>query len=106
MRAEDSIRDVRLKKMEQMRVEGTAPYPNRFRPTTTTGAVLERFGEASPDDLEGVEERFTLAGRVMSMRDFGKSCFVHVQDETGQMQLYLRKNVCLLYTSPSPRDRS
>jgi lysyl-tRNA synthetase class 2 len=93
MRAEDSIKDVRLKKMEQMRVEGTPPYPNGFRPTTTAGAVLERFREASPDDLEGLEERFALAGRVMSMRDFGKSCFVHVQDETGRLQVYLRRNL-------------
>ena len=93
MRAEDSIRDVRLKKMEQMREEGKSPYPNRFRPTATTGAVLERFGGASQEDLEGVEERFALAGRMMSVRDFGKSCFVHVQDETGRLQLYLRKNV-------------
>ena len=93
MRTEDSIKDVRLKKMEQMRAEGKAPYPNRFRPSTTAGAVLERFREASSEDLEGVEERFALAGRVMSMRDFGKSCFVHVQDETGRLQLYFRKNM-------------
>jgi lysyl-tRNA synthetase class 2 len=93
MRAEDSIRELRLQKMEQMRVEGKAPYPNGFRPTTTTGAVLERFGEASQEDLEGVEERFSLAGRVMFMRDFGKSCFVQVQDEAGRLQLYLRKNL-------------
>ena len=68
MRAEDSIKDVRLKKMEQMRVEGRAPYPNEFRPTTTTGAVLERFGEASPDDLEGVEERRVIhvPGRLVN----------------------------------------
>jgi lysyl-tRNA synthetase class 2 len=40
-----------------------------------------------------VEDRFALAGRVMSMRDFGKSCFIHLQDESGRLQLYLRKNV-------------
>jgi lysyl-tRNA synthetase class 2 len=93
MRAEDSIRDVRLNKTEQMRDEGKGPYPNTFRPTATAGEILERFGKASGEDLEGVEERFALAGRMMSVRDFGKSCFVHVQDETGRLQMYLRKNV-------------
>jgi lysyl-tRNA synthetase class 2 len=93
MRAEDSIKDVRLKKLEEMRLEGEPPYPNGFRRTTTTEALQERFDASSSEDLEGVEERFALAGRIVAMRDFGKSCFLHIQDESGRLQLYLRKNV-------------
>jgi lysyl-tRNA synthetase class 2 len=93
MRAEDSIRDTRLRKLEQMRAEGEALYPNRFRRSATAEAVQERFRGASAGQLEGTDERFALAGRVMSMRDFGKSRFLHIQDETGQLQVYLRMNV-------------
>lgn len=93
MRAEDSIKEVRLKKLEEMRAEQEALYPNTFRRNTTAEAVQERFREASADDLQSLEDRFSLAGRLMSMRDFGKSCFAHLQDESGQLQLYLRKNV-------------
>jgi lysyl-tRNA synthetase class 2 len=93
MGAEDELRAVRLKKLEEMRGEGKTPYPNAFRRNATIQDIRDRFGEASPEDLEGREERFALAGRVMSMRDFGKSCFLHVQDESGQLQLYLRKNI-------------
>jgi lysyl-tRNA synthetase class 2 len=93
MRAEDAIKDVRLKKLDQMRLEDEALYPNSFRRNTTAETVQERFGETSSDDLEGVEERFSLAGRIVAMRDFGKSCFLHVQDESGRLQLYLRKNI-------------
>ena len=92
MRAEDAIKDVRLKKLDQMRLEDEPLYPNRFRRNTTAETVQERFGEASSDDLEGVEEEFSLAGRIVAMRDFGKSCFLHIQDESGRLQLYFRKN--------------
>ncbi len=93
MGAEDDIRAVRLTKLEQLREAGRAPYPNTFRRNITIQAIQERFDGASSEDLEALEERFALAGRVMSMRDFGKSCFLHVQDESGQLQLYLRKNI-------------
>lgn len=93
MRAEDAIKDVRLKKLDQMRLEDEPLYPNSFRRNTTAETVQERFGEASSDDLEGVEEGFSLAGRIVAMRDFGKSCFLQIQDESGRLQLYLRKNI-------------
>jgi lysyl-tRNA synthetase class 2 len=93
MGAEEDIKAVRLKKLSEMRLEDGPAYPNRFRRNATTEALQGRYREASAEALEGMEDRFALAGRVMSMRDFGKSCFAHVQDESGQLQLYLRKNV-------------
>lgn len=93
MRAEDSIKEVRLQKLDQMRAEGERLYPNAFRRSTTARELQERFREASPEELEGRENRFALAGRVMSVRDFGKSRFLHIQDESGPLQLYVRKNV-------------
>ncbi len=93
MGAEDDIKAVRLAKLAQMREEGRTPYPNNFRRSTSIQAVRDRFDGASPEELESAEERFALAGRVMSMRDFGKSCFLHLQDESGRLQLYLRRNI-------------
>jgi lysyl-tRNA synthetase class 2 len=93
MRAEEAIKDVRLKKLDQMRLEDEPLYPNSFRRNATIEAVQERFGEVSSDDLERVEEGFSLAGRIVAMRDFGKSCFLHIQDESGRLQLYFRKNI-------------
>ncbi len=93
MGAEDSIREVRLRKLDEMRRTGRPPYPNDFRRNTLTGILRERFAEASPEELEGRKERFALAGRLMAIRDFGKSCFAHLQDEAGRLQLYFRKNL-------------
>ena len=64
MSAEDELKDVRLKKLDQMRLEEEPLYPNRFRRNTTAEVVQERFRETSSEDLERVEESFALAAVV------------------------------------------
>ena len=93
MGAEDSLRDVRRKKVDEMRQEGVALYPNRFRKNTSTGALQKRFLETIAEDLEKREERFALAGRLVALRNFGKSCFAHLQDGEGRLQLYFQKDI-------------
>ncbi len=44
------------------------------------------------EELEKVTERFTLAGRLMAVRDFGKGAFISIQDRKGRLQAFLRKN--------------
>jgi lysyl-tRNA synthetase class 2 len=44
------------------------------------------------DELKGITDCFTLAGRVMSIRDFGKAVFIHIKDGTGKLQAYIRKD--------------
>lgn len=56
------------------------------------GEVLDRFEHMDGPELEGVPDRFTLAGRVMSMRNFGKAAFIHIKDGTGSLQAYLRRD--------------
>jgi lysyl-tRNA synthetase class 2 len=46
----------------------------------------------SPEELEKITERFTIAGRMMAVRDFGKGAFISIQDRKGRLQAFLRKN--------------
>ena len=46
----------------------------------------------TPEELEKITERFTLAGRLMAVRDFGKGAFISIQDRKGRLQAFLRKN--------------
>jgi len=93
MSAEDTLREVRLKKLDEMRKGGEDPYPNHFQKKTSAGALVGRFGEVPNEELEKLEERHALAGRIVAMRDFGKSCFTHLQDDDGRIQLYFQKGV-------------
>ena len=82
----------RIEKIEALKTDGVDLYPNDIRIRDTTSSIGERFGQMTPEELEKVTERFTLAGRMMAVRDFGKGAFISIQDRTGRLQAFLRKN--------------
>jgi len=85
------IKEVK-EKVKELRSRGLNLYPSGFRRDTTVEGVVKRFGKLDHDALSKKTETFTLAGRVMSMRDFGKAVFIHIKDGTGQLQAYIRKD--------------
>ena len=87
----DKLVDQRLKKLEEIKKEGINPYPNKFRVEATVSEIRKRFGEMTNETLEQVNDRYTLAGRIMSMRNFGKAAFFHIQDRTGKIQAFIQK---------------
>ena len=78
----------RREKLAALR-EGGNPYPNDFRPTATAGAIRGEC-EGLDDDALGAR-RYRIAGRMMSRRVMGKASFAHVQDGSGRLQLYVRR---------------
>lgn len=78
---------VRLQKVTSMSQEGIQPWPE-FKPVKHTAAQALAQFEADHD--ETVE--YSLAGRLMSLRDHGKTFFAHLQDRSGQIQLYIKKD--------------
>ena len=76
----------RRQKLERLRERGINPYPYRFVRSHLLGQVQTGFA-----DLEG--KTVTVAGRIMSIRAHGKTCFFHLQDQTGRLQCYLRQDV-------------
>jgi len=83
---------VRRGKLEQMRAGGFA-YPNDWRPDASAGELATRFHDVDAEALEGQGERVRLAGRVMGHRVMGKSSFMHIQDGSGRIQLFLNRQV-------------
>jgi len=79
----------RREKLEVWRSRGVHPYGGRFPVTHRSGDLQSRFREAPADDLEGAGH-MGLAGRVIGLRDHGKSCFADLQDQSGRIQLYAR----------------
>ncbi len=82
------LEEQRLSKLERLQEAGIDPYPPRVTRTHTTAEALADF-EAMPADtaLEA-----TVTGRLVSMRDMGKTVFAHIADEHGRLQLFLRRN--------------
>ena len=89
---EDKQFELRKLKLEELRAMGVDPYANGFAPEHTTGEVTSLHASKSPEELEEREELFSLAGRIVSKRDFGKSAFFHLSDRTGRIQGFIQKN--------------
>ena len=92
MEEKDALFEQRLKKLSELREQGINPFPNDFRVTHTTSEIRERFKDYTPEDLKKVEDIFSLAGRIMAIRSFGKASFIHIQDRKGRIQAYIRKD--------------
>lgn len=83
----------RLKKLETLREEGVNPFPNDFKPNCTAVEFTKEFDEFSKEELaENDVENYVLAGRVVAMRSFGKAAFAHIQDRSGKLQTYIKKD--------------
>ncbi len=82
----------RKKKIEELKGEGFPLYPNTFRTSHSIGEVFDSFGNRSEEELKGLEEKFALSGRLMRLNNFGKAAFGHLQDRTGKIQAYFRRD--------------
>ena len=67
---------------------GVPLFPNDFRKEHAIVEVLEQFGELEGEALDKGGDVFALAGRIVSLRSFGKVLFFHLQDQTGRIQCY------------------
>ena len=79
-------------KIESLKADGIELYPNDARVKDTAASIITRFAHMDSEALGMIAERFSIAGRLMAIRDFGKGSFVIVQDRTGRLQAFVRKN--------------
>lgn len=82
----------RRRKLERLAALGVSAYNVDFQPTATLGEATARLekAEAEHGDGETPSEKVVVAGRIMQLRQQGKSCFLHVEDESARMQAWLR----------------
>lgn len=83
---------VRRGKMDDMRTKGIDPFGDKFERTHMANDLQADYAEFTKEELEEKEVRVTVAGRIMTKRGKGKVSFTHIQDFSGQIQLYVRKD--------------
>lgn len=79
---------VRIDKMHKIEEHGWKPFGYRFLYTHRAADIAAQFDELSE---KGTEVK--MAGRIMAIRGHGKTCFMDMQDKTGRIQVYVRKDV-------------
>lgn len=80
----------RLEKLEKLQAAGLSPYPHRIQRTHTTRAAISAYERA--ETAGETPPQVTVTGRLISIRVMGKIAFAHVEDESGKLQLFLRRN--------------
>jgi lysyl-tRNA synthetase class 2 len=80
---------LRREKLDALRSRGTDPFGGRYPVTQWAHGLAERLGNANDEELKGFGP-VSLAGRIVAIRHHGKTCFAHLMDQTGRIQLYAR----------------
>ena len=88
--SEQEIR--RREELDALKARGVNPYPYAWPVDTHTAEILQAYDDARHDPEQGDKLRVVIAGRIMSVRVMGKAAFFHVQDATGKIQVYIRRD--------------
>lgn len=80
---------IRREKLTELQAMGIDPYPAPlFEITHTAKDIKEQYSEDKQEEFKSV----SLAGRIMSVRDMGKANFAVLQDSTGRIQIYIKRD--------------
>ena len=79
------VEQARRDKLTALRGRGIEPFAYGYRTTHTAGTAVEA---CCPDTDASVD----VAGRIVALRPHGKTTFGHVQDHTGEVQFYVRRD--------------
>ncbi|MDO5537455.1 MAG: lysine--tRNA ligase [Desulfovibrionaceae bacterium] len=70
---------------------GIPLFPNDFRKEHSVAWIIDSFDRLSGEELDAQGNVVAIAGRIISLRSFGKVIFFHLQDQTGRIQCYASK---------------
>ena len=87
---QDQIRQ-RREKLTALRDE-TIAFPTDFRRDVVAGELLAKYSDKTKEELEADHLRVKIAGRMMTRRIMGKASFSHLQDMSGQIQVYVARD--------------
>jgi lysyl-tRNA synthetase class 2 len=90
---DNELLNIRREKISDLKSAGIDLYPNDIRPENTTEEISANFGNSDNDTLVKLKDTFSIAGRLMAVRNFGKAAFIKIQDYKGQIQGYIGKNI-------------
>lgn len=81
----------RRSKLSALREEGNA-FPNDFRRNVMAGELHAEYANTDKEQMEANPVRVKVAGRMMLRRIMGKASFATLQDMSGRIQLYVRRD--------------
>ncbi|MFZ2447383.1 MAG: lysine--tRNA ligase [Syntrophobacteraceae bacterium] len=82
----------RLEKAAKLERQGVALYPNGYPVPHKIKDLIESAGDKTAEEIQADPGSHTVAGRVLAVRSFGKSTFMHIADADSKIQIYIQQN--------------
>ena len=80
----DQSKLIKLAEIQKLDIN---PYPYTFPQTHHAQALLNKYSKLNAEDK--TQDNISIAGRIMLKRGMGKATFMHIQDQSGKIQIYL-----------------
>lgn len=90
--SQDEPLEIRLEKLNRLRVRGVDPYPHSYHRTHTSRDAFSLFESEETDDGAFRTEPISIAGRMVAIRSMGKATFIDLLDRYGRFQTLFRGN--------------
>jgi lysyl-tRNA synthetase class 2 len=89
----NKLEQERLEKVQRLEALGIDPFPRRVERTHTCAQAIAEYEKLEPQDAEAAQSlEVTVCGRIRRVNVKGKLSFLHIEDESGRVQLFLRVN--------------
>jgi lysyl-tRNA synthetase, class II len=88
--SESELIRVRREKLDRIVVLGFDAYPTKADVDTTIAEVVTTYGGKTGQELEAANVTVKIAGRIMTVREFGKAAFLVLSEKTARIQVYCR----------------
>ncbi len=87
---ESELIRVRREKLDRIVALGFDAFPTKADVDTTIAEVVKTYGEKTAAELEAAHVTVKIAGRIMTIREFGKAAFLVLSEKTARIQVYCR----------------
>ena len=84
---------IRIAKLDELKALGVDPFGGRFDITHHSAELVSLYEHMEKEEVEALAVEVAVAGRIMTKRSKGKAGFMHIQDNDGQIQIYLRQDM-------------
>jgi len=83
---------VRLDKREKLIENKSHPYKHGVKPSIKASELFKLYDDKTKEEI-GETDQYSVVGRALLVRDFGKAAFIQIDDGSKRFQLYIKKNV-------------
>jgi len=90
--SDNQYRQIRIEKLEKLKALGVETYPAKAKRSHGIAQIVVQFADHTAEQLEAEPIALSTMGRIIAIREMGKSVFMHLTENGQKLQAYFRKN--------------